>query len=163
MPDNNILNVVRSLAEKLGKKQMSFTAAESCTGGWISKTVTDLPGISSVFPGGIVSYANEIKKKLLGVSHSTLAKFGAVSEQTASEMALGAVKAMNADFSIAVTGIAGPGGGTKEKPTGLVFIACADKNGRVSVEKHIFSGGRAEVREQTVEAALIFLTDFVGS
>ena len=122
---------VKKIVETLKARGEVFCTAESCTGGQISKTVTDLAGVSAVFFGGVVSYANEIKEKLLGVRHKTLEKYGAVSEQTAAEMATGAVRALGADFSVAVTGIAGPDGGSEEKPVGLVYIACADKNGNV--------------------------------
>ena len=106
--------VVSIIAEKLKARRETFCTAESCTGGQIAKTVTDVPGVSAVFPGGVVSYANEIKEKLLCVNHKTLADFGAVSEQTAREMALGAINALGADYSVAVTGIAGPDGGSKD-------------------------------------------------
>ena len=124
--------------------------------------MTDLAGVSAVFFGGVVSYANEIKEKLLGVRHKTLEKYGAVSEQTAAEMATGAVRALGADFSVAVTGIAGPDGGSEEKPVGLVYIACANKNGNVKVTKNLFSGDRKAVRDQTTKTALQMLADFVA-
>lgn len=153
--------VVSIIAEKLKARRETFCTAESCTGGQIAKTVTDVPGVSAVFPGGVVSYANEIKEKLLGVNLKTLADFGAVSEQTAREMALGAINALGADYSVAVTGIAGPDGGSKEKPVGLVYIACADKNSRVNVKKNLFYGSREDVRNQTVGTALTMLSEFI--
>jgi PncC family amidohydrolase len=152
---------VKKIVETLKARGEVFCTAESCTGGQISKTVTDLAGVSAVFFGGVVSYANEIKEKLLGVRHKTLEKYGAVSEQTAAEMAAGAVRALGADFSVAVTGIAGPDGGSEEKPVGLVYIACADKNGNVKVTKNLFSGDRKAVRDQTTKTALQMLADFV--
>lgn len=152
---------VKKIVETLKARGEVFCTAESCTGGQISKTVTDLAGVSAVFFGGVVSYANEIKEKLLGVRHKTLEKYGAVSEQTAAEMAAGAVRALGADFSVAVTGIAGPDGGSEEKPVGLVYIACADKNGNVKVTKNLFSGDRKAVRYQTTKTALQMLADFV--
>ena len=153
--------VVSIIAEKLKARRETFCTAESCTGGQIAKTVTDVPGVSAVFPGGVVSYANEIKEKLLCVNHKTLADFGAVSEQTAREMALGAINALDADYSVAVTGIAGPDGGSKEKPVGLVYIACDDKNVRVNVKKNLFYGSREDVRNQTVGTALTMLSEFI--
>lgn len=153
---------VKKIVETLKARGEVFCTAESCTGGQISKTVTDLAGVSAVFFGGVVSYANEIKEKLLGVRHKTLEKYGAVSEQTAAEMATGAVRALGADFSVAVTGIAGPDGGSEEKPVGLVYIACADKNGNVKVTKNLFSGDRKAVRDQTTKTALQMLADFVA-
>ena len=152
---------VKKIVDTLKARGEVFCTAESCTGGQISKTVTDLAGVSAVFFGGVVSYANEIKEKLLGVRHKTLEKYGAVSEQTAAEMATGAVRALGADFSVAVTGIAGPDGGSEEKPVGLVYIACADKNGNVKVTKNLFSGDRKAVRDQTTNTALQMLADFV--
>ena len=152
---------VKKIVETLKARGEVFCTAESCTGGQISKTVTDLAGVSAVFFGGVVSYANEIKEKLLGVRHKTLEKYGAVSEQTAAEMATGAVRALGADFSVAVTGIAGPDGGSEEKPVGLVYIACADKNGNVKVTRNLFSGDRKAVRDQTTKTALQMLADFV--
>lgn len=152
---------VKKIVETLKARGEVFCTAESCTGGQISKTVTDLAGVSAVFFGGVVSYANEIKEKLLGVRHKTLEKYGAVSEQTAAEMATGAVRALGADFSVAVTGIAGPDGGSEEKPVGLVYIACANKNGNVKVTKNLFSGDRKAVRDQTTKTALQMLADFV--
>ena len=153
---------VKKIVETLKARGEVFCTAESCTGGQISKTVTDLAGVSAAFFGGVVSYANEIKEKLLGVRHKTLEKYGAVSEQTAAEMATGAVRALGADFSVAVTGIAGPDGGSEEKPVGLVYIACANKNGNVKVTKNLFSGDRKAVRDQTTKTALQMLADFVA-
>lgn len=155
-------DIIEKLCEKLLKSGKTFATAESCTGGWIAKCVTDVPGVSSVFLGGVVSYSNEIKEKLLSVSHDTLLRFGAVSEQTATEMALGAVDALGADYAVAVTGIAGPGGATKDKPVGLVYISCADSSGRAVVERNVFDGDRGSVRGQTVEKALGMLSDFIG-
>ena len=153
--------VVRKLADKLKRQNKTFATAESCTGGWISKTVTDVGGVSAVFLGGVVSYANEVKEKLLGVKSETLASYGAVSEQTAREMALGCVAATGADYAVAVTGIAGPTGGSPEKPVGLVYIGAAAKDGRVYVEKKLFSGDRSGIRLSTVKKALAVLSDFV--
>lgn len=141
------------VVELLLKKQLTITTAESCTGGLIGATLVNVPGVSSVFKEGYITYANESKQKLLGVSQDTLAKYGAVSEQTAREMAEGAVKAANADVSIAVTGIAGPDGGTAEKPVGLVYMACA-YNGKTVVRRHVFDGDRLKVRSTTVLYAL---------
>lgn len=152
---------VKKIVETLKARGEIFCTAESCTGGQIAKTVTDLAGVSAVFFGGVVSYANEIKEKLLGVRHKTLEKYGAVSEQTAAEMATGAIKALGADFSVAVTGIAGPDGGSEEKPVGLVYIACADRKGNVKVTKNLFSGDRKAVRDQTTKTALQMLAEFV--
>lgn len=138
------------------EKHLTFGTAESCTGGLIAANVTDIPGASAAFFGGVVSYDNSVKHGLLGVKTETLEKFGAVSKQTAEEMAKGALRALGVDFSVAVTGIAGPGGGTPTKPVGLVYISVASKNGVTVTENH-FSGDRQAVRLQTVEKALSLL------
>ena len=118
-----------ALVMKLRERGMTLATAESCTGGLIAKRITDLAGCSDVFLGGCVTYANEAKEKLIGVSHETLEKYGAVSEQTAREMARGVRLALGADVGIATTGIAGPGGGTPEKPVGTVYVAVSTAEG----------------------------------
>ena len=149
------------LAEKLvtlaREKNITFGTAESGTGGLISAAVTDISGASAVFWGGIVSYDNRVKENLLGVEHETLVTLGAVSAKTAEQMALGAVRALSVDFAVSVTGIAGPGGGTPEKPVGLVYIAVASTKGVITVKENHFKGEREEVRRQTVETALSML------
>lgn len=152
---------VNALAETLvslaRKKNVTFGTAESCTGGLISAAVTGVSGASTVFYGGIVSYANSAKAGLLGVRKETLASFGAVSAETAKEMSMGAVRALSVDFAVSVTGIAGPGGGTPKKPVGLVYISVASKNGAITVKENHFDGDREDVRRQTVETALTML------
>jgi len=142
---------------RLLESGLTLSTAESCTGGLVSKLLTDVPGSSAYYMGGIISYSNESKIKLLGVRKDTLKDFGAVSSETALEMADGVRKALSTDLSLAVTGIAGPGGGSEEKPLGTVFIACA-KEGRdtLSMGFH-FKGTRAEIRAQSAEAALELL------
>ena len=132
------------------EKNLTLAVAESCTGGMLSSRIIDVAGVSDVYKAGFVTYANEAKQKLIGVKEETLAQYGAVSEQTAKEMVLGAVEAAEADMAVATTGIAGPGGGTKEKPVGLVYIAIADKNGS-EYRKLNLSGDRDEVRRKTCE------------
>lgn len=144
------------IAALLKERGLRAVTAESCTGGLIAATLVNVPGISGQFEEGYITYSNGAKEKLLGVSHETLERFGAVSEQTAKEMALGAKKAAGADISIVSTGIAGPDGGTKEKPVGLVYLGCALADG-VEVERHVFSGDRREVREASVQAALALM------
>ena len=143
-------------ARLLEQKKLCVTTAESCTGGLIAGALVNVPGISEWFGEGYVTYSNEAKERLLGVSHETLETYGAVSEQTAREMAEGAAKAADADVSVVSTGIAGPDGGTAEKPVGLVYIGCFCR-GTVRVEKHLFDGDRAQVRAQSVDAALALL------
>lgn len=141
--------VVRLLAER----HLTVTTAESCTGGLIAGTLVNVAGASEVLNEGYVTYSNEAKHRLLGVQDETLETFGAVSEQTAREMAVGAAKAAKADVGLSSTGIAGPGGGTPEKPVGLVYIGCAI-NGNVQVKECHFHGTRMENRLHTVEEVL---------
>jgi PncC family amidohydrolase len=150
--------VAEAVVNKLKDAGMTVTTVESCTGGLLSATLVDVSGASDVFYQGVVTYANEAKVRLVGVKEATLQAHGAVSEETAREMAEGGAKAANADAALAVTGIAGPGGGTKEKPVGLVYIGCY-VNGKTIVKKNIFKGNRREVREQSVETALKLLLE----
>ena len=135
---------------------MTLATAESCTGGFIAHKVTNVPGASKIFPGGIVAYSNEVKQNFLGVRPETLKKHGAVSEAVAREMAIGARKKFGADFAIAVTGIAGPTGGMKGKPVGTIFIAVAGKFGTV-VERRLNPFGREKFKEITTRQALEML------
>lgn len=147
-----------ALTKLLIKKKYTMTTAESCTGGMIAARIVNAPGVSAVLKSGFITYANEAKEELLGVSHDTLEKFGAVSRETAEEMAEGAVKAAHTDVAVAVTGIAGPDGGTKEKPVGLVYIG-VNVRGNVEVREYHFSGSRQKIRESVTAAALTFLRE----
>lgn len=147
-----------ALTKLLMKKKYTMTTAESCTGGMIAARMVNAPGVSAVLKSGFITYANEAKEELLGVSHDTLKKFGAVSRETAEEMAEGAVKAAHTDAAVAVTGIAGPDGGTKEKPVGLVYIG-VNVRGNVEVREYHFSGSRQKIRESVTAAALTFLRE----
>lgn len=140
----------------LMEKGYDITTAESCTGGMIAATLINVSGISEIYKEGYITYANEAKQKLLGVKKETLNTFGAVSEQTAYEMALGAAKAADARVSLAVTGIAGPGGGSEEKPVGLVYIGC-NIDGNVTVSKNLFQGDRLTIRKQATQKAIALL------
>ena len=145
-------------AERLGAslrdtKQMLVTA-ESCTGGWIAKTVTDVAGSSDWFDCGLAAYSYEAKQRLLGVRAETLEHFGAVSRETAIEMVSGALVHSGSTVAVAVTGIAGPGGGTDDKPVGTVWIAWKRRGGYPQAELFHFDGDREAVRRQTVAAAL---------
>lgn len=143
------------LAELLLEKGMTIAFAESCTGGMIAGRLVNVPGVSKAFGTGYVTYSNKAKRKLLGVKKSTLKQFGAVSVQTAKEMARGALLASGADIAVSVTGIAGPDGGTDKKPVGLVYIGCCVQ-GRTFVQEYHFLGKREKIRESTVAAALTF-------
>ncbi len=143
----------KSVADLLLANALTITCAESCTGGLLSARLVNVPGISGVYKFGMVTYSNKAKRRFLGVKKSTLRKAGAVSEKTAEEMAKGAALESKADVAVAVTGIAGPDGGTPEKPVGLVYIACYVK-GKITVKKCQFSGNRDKIRESAVSAAL---------
>jgi len=151
---------VQELISLLRSKSITFSLAESCTGGLIASKVTDCPGASQVFLGSAVTYSNESKERLLGVEHQVLIDHGAVSEETARQMAVGACRAFGSDYSAAVTGIAGPGGATDTKPVGLVFIAVSDGS-RTIVSKNNFTGDRKQIRERTADAALGMLADMI--
>jgi nicotinamide-nucleotide amidase len=149
--------IVRLLTER----KQTLAVAESCTGGYISHRITNVPGASAVFSAGLVTYANEAKQKFLGVSAETLAHHGAVSEAVAREMAEGALRAARSDYSIAVTGIAGPGGGTPEKPVGTVFIGVASAQ-ETRVFRHFNPGERLAFKELTSQQALEQLAALIG-
>ncbi len=144
--------VKERLAQYLIFKKEKITFAESCTAGLLSATFCTVPGVSAVYDGGICSYANEVKEHFLGVPKDVLLTDGAVSARCAEAMARGAAKLFSADMAISVTGIAGPGGGSTEKPVGTVYFACFYK-GRVNVRHCLFEGDRQAVREQSVEKA----------
>ena len=148
--------LAEEVVKMLKAAKMTVTTVESCTGGLLSGTLVDVAGVSDVFNQAFVTYANEAKHSLVGVNQETLDSYGAVSEETAREMAEGGAKAAKADACLSVTGIAGPDGGTAEKPVGLVYIGC-HVNGNTVVERNVFSGSRREVREQSVLAALKLL------
>lgn len=149
------------LFEYLKQNNLTISTAESCTGGMIASAITNVSGSSQFFGTGVVTYSNEAKMKLIGVKKETLEKYGAVSEQTASEMAEGVLKLGEADVSVAVTGIAGPTGGTPEKPVGLVYIGVSGKYGTFAY-KNNFDGNRDEVRKQTVERAFELVFDYLN-
>lgn len=148
------------LVEILTKKQYKITTAESCTGGLVAATIVNVSGASEVFQAGFVTYANEAKEKELGVKSETLQTYGAVSEKTAKEMAIGCAAHAKAQVGISTTGIAGPGGGTAEKPVGLVYIGCAVRS-NVYVDKNVFSGDRQQVRRQAADRAIGFALECI--
>lgn len=145
---------VIDLSRKLRLKGWKLATAESCTGGLIAAAITGLAGSSAIFDRGFVTYSNEAKHDHLGVSLNTLNQFGAVSREVASEMVMGLLDHSASDIAVSVTGIAGPSGGTDEKPVGLVYIGTAIKGGAPHVTKNIFEGDRAAIRAQAVDMAL---------
>jgi len=151
------------LAEQLGVwlkvNGKKMATAESCTGGWIAQSITDVPGSSAWFDRGFVTYSNAAKIQMLCVKPKTLEQFGAVSFETAKEMVTGALAHSDADVAVAVTGIAGPDGGSAEKPIGTVFIAWTSKGGDIRVKKYRFYGDRRQIRAQAVQMAIVGVTE----
>jgi nicotinamide-nucleotide amidase len=153
-----------TLEKKIGalltKQGLTLATAESCTGGLVAHRITNVPGSSAYFVGGIVAYANQAKQALLGVQPATLAAHGAVSEETAREMARGARQQLGADVAVAITGIAGPAGGTPDKPVGLTYIALSALDVEL-VERHVWTGERLENKEASAEAVLRLVADYM--
>ncbi len=152
--DDQLLQLSQRLGEQLLQRNWRIATAESCTGGGVAAAITAIPGSSAWFEYGIVSYANAAKEKLLGVSAETLAREGAVSEAVVIEMARGALALSGADIAIAISGVAGPTGGSPEKPVGTVWYAWALATGEIKTELTRFFGNRAEVQRQAVLWAL---------
>ena len=146
----------KSIVDLLVANELTISTIESCTGGLVAGRLINVPGVSDVFKAGYITYSNKAKRKVAGVKKATLHKYGAVSEQVAAEMAKGAAAVSKADVSVSITGIAGPDGGSDEKPVGLVYIGCNVK-GKITVEKFQFSGNRAKIRENAVAYAMILL------
>lgn len=150
----------KAVVELLTANELTVSCAESCTGGALSARLINVPGVSDNYKMGYVTYSNKAKRKILGVKKSTLEKYGAVSKQTATEMAKGLASVSKADVTVAITGIAGPDGGTKEKPVGLVYIACNVK-GNITVQEYHFNGNRDKVRASSVSSALILMRECI--
>lgn len=154
------MDCLARLFEKLGYGQLTVSTAESCTGGGVSALITSVPGSSRYFKGGVVAYANEVKTGVLGVRPQTLQAYGAVSRETVSEMAVGVQRLMKTDCAVATSGIAGPGGGTPDKPVGTIWIAAAYKNEiytRLLTQDH----GRAQNVQNTIEKVLELLCEAI--
>lgn len=147
-------DLVKELSDTLRTQRKKLVTAESCTGGMIASAMTDLAGSSDVFERGLITYSNEAKQELLNVKAETLQEFGAVSEETAAEMAAGALSNSHADIAVSVTGIAGPGGGSDEKPVGTVCFGLAEKGNAPRTQTQVFSGSRSEVRDASAKHAL---------
>ena len=158
----NTAEIAFELFSALKANNYTFCSAESCTGGNIGKVMTDMSGVSSVYLGSVCAYANEIKQKILSVSPDTLEKFGAVSEQTAYELAKNVKEKFSSDLSVSTTGIAGPTGDTPTKPVGLVYIGVAFED-KVSVKRYVFSGDRATVRNNATYQALSDALEIITS
>jgi PncC family amidohydrolase len=165
LPEERLGDLIRGL-----KGKVMLATAESCTGGLVASRITDVAGSSDYFEGGVVVYSNELKRSLLGVKAATLEAHGAVSEEVAAKMAMGVAKITKADITISLTGIAGPDGGSAEKPVGTVYIGYRirikeKKSGKIKttkfVELHNFKGSRKSIKRQSATAALTSLADFL--
>ncbi|WP_457598480.1 CinA family protein, partial [Hydrogenimonas sp.] len=150
-------NIVQEICESLIEHNKKISIAESCTGGLIASMITKNPGVSAIFDGSVVSYSNDIKHSWLGVSKDTLENFGAVSEECVREMLDGIMSASNSDFALATSGIAGPDGGTKEKPVGTVFVGAKSKDGKYIVERLLLKGDREYIQTQSAYYAFKLL------
>ena len=148
------------VGQMLCARGYTISCAESCTGGLLTSTLTDVPGSSAYVMGSVVSYSNDVKSRILHVAEGTLAAHGAVSPETARAMAEGVRNLMQTDVGVGITGIAGPGGGSPEKPVGLVYIAVSTL-GKTSVEKNVFSGVRAEIKRAAVNKALAMVQEMI--
>lgn len=157
--DNEIRDLSKALVAELTARGKQVATAESCTGGWIAKSLTDVPGSSACFAYGIVSYSNGAKESLLGVAPKTVLEHGAVSEATVREMAEGVCALSGADLAVAVSGIAGPDGGTAEKPVGTVWLGFASRGSPTGARMMRFEGDRDTVRKMAVATALQGIRD----
>lgn len=161
MESEPLAQVVERLQARCVGRGLTVATAESCTGGFVAKLITDVAGSSDYFRGGVVSYANEAKVRLLGVPEEQIAAHGGVSAQVARSMALGALERTGADLAVAVTGVSGPGGGTPAKPIGLTYVAVADASG-VEVRRFVWVGDRSANREASARAAVELLLERVS-
>jgi nicotinamide-nucleotide amidase len=161
MPSDTLTTLATLVGAKLRAKGLMLATAESCTGGWVAQAVTTIAGSSEWFERGFVTYSDAAKQEMLGVSARALAEHGAVSEQTAREMAVGALAHSRAQVTVAITGVAGPDGGSQEKPLGMVCFAWAVKEGTLSAETRQFKGDRESVRRQSVITALQGVLDLI--
>jgi len=164
MPQDDLTERASALLDLCRRKGLKLAAAESCTGGLLAATLTEIPGSSDVFERGFVTYSNEAKEAMLGVAPLTLATHGAVSRETAEAMAKGALAHAPVDLAAAITGIAGPGGAVEGKPVGLVHLAAAARSGRLILEERKYGDiGRAQVRRASVIDAIIMLGELAAT
>ena len=160
MPNQTIPDRAAELAARLRERGWTLATAESCTGGLLGDALSDLAGVSDVYLGGVIAYANSIKMQLLGVPESVLSSVGAVSAETAAAMASAVQQRFGTQVALATTGIAGPGGGSPEKPVGLVYLGLATPHG-VWTERHIWAGNRRENKEASVRRILAWAVEMI--
>ena len=157
MTDSELMQLSEKVGRALKARGATVTTAESCTGGWIAKAITDIAGSSAWFERGFVIYSNDAKSQMIGFSEATLREYGAVSEPVVVEMAIGALRAARADYAISVSGVAGPDGGSVEKPVGTVWFGVASVSGQGVTRRECFAGDREAVRRQATAYALNLL------
>ena len=156
--------LIEKVSENLHKNKLRLAAAESCTGGWLAKQITDKAGSSAIFERGFVTYSNQSKIEMLGVKSATLDEYGAVSEAVVIEMVQGALKHSQAEIAVSISGIAGPGGGSAEKPVGTVCFGWLKRaNNTVIVKTCVFEGGRDSIRAQAVDYALHGINEIINN
>lgn len=160
--DNEVSALIKKLAESLAQKQYMLATAESCTGGELGAMITEVPGVSKVYAGGVVTYADDLKIRLLKVAPELIKKHGAVSSEVAAAMALGVVKVTGASVGVSLTGVAGPDGGTIDKPVGTVWCGLAHRDGTVASHLLQLKGERAAIRYAACKRALTLLIEFVN-
>ncbi len=161
--DTELEELARRVGESLAARGLILTSAESCTGGWVAKVITDIPGSSTWFDRGFVTYTDEAKRQMLGVGVRTLEEQGAVSEATVCEMSEGALAHSSADVALSISGIAGPGGGSAQKPVGTVCFAWSSRSRGTAVRRKHFRGDREAVRRQSVIYALEKLLEIISA
>jgi len=157
----NEVTLEENVGRLLTEQKLTLGVAESCTGGLITHRLTNVPGSSNYLLGGVVAYSYDVKERVLGVRHDTLYEYGAVSRETALEMARGVRRLLGSDVALAVTGIAGPGGGTPEKPVGLVYIALSARDFE-RCERYVWSGDRLQNKQQSSQVALEMLYEYLA-
>ena len=155
-----MISMVEKLVQALAEMGLTVSTAESCTGGMVASTIIDVPGASDVYNEGFITYSNDAKMKYLNVAEETLEVYGAVSEETVREMALGCRRATGSNVAVVTSGVAGPGGGTVEKPVGLVYIGCAYKD-IVEVNNYKFEGDRTSIRKQATQEAINMVLEMI--
>jgi len=161
--DQDLTTLAQKLGDKLKQSRQLLATAESCTGGWVGKVITDVPGSSHWYDRGFITYTNQSKQEILGVPVNIIEQFGAVSEHTVRAMVAGVLAHSHADVALSISGIAGPGGGTDTKPVGLVYFGWGKRNGEVHTQSQTFRGDREEIRRQAVQHSLsILMTYIVG-
>jgi PncC family amidohydrolase len=158
--EGKLVTIEEEIGRLLADRGLTLTTAESCTGGLVAHRLTNVPGSSAYYLGGVVAYANQAKEEFLGVRYETLQARGAVSEETAREMARGARQRLGADLAVSVTGIAGPTGGTPEKPVGLVYVALSAPDSEIC-QRYVWQGDRLNNKEQSAEAALQLIWSYL--